>query len=116
MSVLLRPVARVWFVVAWSAVACSPRALPDRVPTSSALSVEASESPAPVAAVALREDPPLPGEATSAWQGLAPAATGAPDPHAHHHGAMHGGGVTAPSSADAGAQAPSPHEGHDHAH
>ncbi|MFO0646485.1 MAG: hypothetical protein U0326_09625 [Polyangiales bacterium] len=41
MPALLRFLARVCFVVAWSAAACSPRAMPDRFPTASALSAEA---------------------------------------------------------------------------
>lgn len=118
MPALLRFLARVCFVVAWSAAACSPRAMPDRFPTASALSVEAPESAPPFAAVALREDPPMSGEASSAWQGLSPTESPAPDPHAHHHGMTHGAApppTPAPAAADAGAPAPSPHEGHHHA-
>lgn len=97
--------------------ACSPRALPDRFPTASAVSAEAPEPPPPPAALALREDPPLPGEASSGWSGLASGNDAAADPHAHHHhGMAHGAAPTsnAPAATDAGAAAPSPHEGHSH--
>jgi len=110
-------------------IACSPRAVPDPFPTASAASPAAAEPPAPPAAIALRQEPPLPGEDTSGWVGLAPQGGAAADPHAHHrgvHGMQHGGEAPAQSTAlaptppqsgpspDAGASSQPPQGGHHH--
>jgi|LNFM01.2.fsa_nt_gb hypothetical protein len=52
--------------------ACATRAVPDSFASTSALSPEARSGPAPVAAVALREDPPLPDEPSDSglWRAL----------------------------------------------
>lgn len=112
-----------------AALACSPRAVPDPFPTASAASPSAAEPPAPSAAIALGQEPPLPGEDTSGWTGLAPQGGTAADPHAHHrgmHGMQHGGegpaqgappATTPPQNGptpDAGASPQQPQGGHHH--
>lgn len=111
------PRAQAILLAVWAMTACSPRTLPDRFPTASSVSAEAPEPPPPPAAVALREDPPLPGETSSGWLGLAAGQDGSTDPHAHHHGMMHGTPAPRPDDVrepDAGAPAPAPHGGHSH--
>ena len=67
--------------------ACS-RQFPSTLPSRSAASAEASAAPAAVVGLALREDPPLPGEPADGWSGL----DGGTDTGAHAH---HGGGHVA---------------------
>jgi hypothetical protein len=66
--------------------ACS-RSFPSTLPSSSAASSHAAEAPAAVVGRALRGDPPLPGEPTDGWEGLAPSDA-SPSP-THAHGAGH---------------------------
>jgi hypothetical protein len=68
------------------AVGCAGREVPVRFAAQSALSSNAREAPVADPTVALTSDPPLPGEATGAWLGLAPdggvSGVGGPS-HAH---------------------------------
>ncbi len=68
-------------VVAFSA-ACAPRSVPERFPVESAASDVAAPGPLAAVTVALREDPPLPGEPSEGWAGLEAYPSGSP---AHHH-------------------------------
>lgn len=64
-------------------IGCS-RALPDPPPTSPLTSASATVEPLAVD-VALRGDPPLPGEAGQGWPGLVePTSKGGHDHHGHH--------------------------------
>lgn len=66
----LRHALSLLFCVAISA--CATRAVPDSFAPTSALSAEARSGPSPVAAVALREDPPMPDEPSDSglWREL----------------------------------------------
>jgi len=66
---------------------CGGRRVPARFPAHSAPSLEACEAPVDDPTVALTSDPPLPGEPTGPWQGLAPdaGAAAAPGGHVHAH-------------------------------
>jgi len=66
--------------------ACAP-SLPDELPATSAASEAAKPAQMPAVAVALRTDPPLPGEDASAWTGLAPS--GGHDMSGMDMGSMH---------------------------
>ncbi len=81
------------FIHAWLAVTpllfgCAPRTVPAVFPATSAASEAAPEAKTAVVTTALDGDPPLPGEATGEWHGLAsPAApSGHGAGHEHHHG------------------------------
>jgi hypothetical protein len=63
--------------------ACST-GLPAALPPTSAASAAEPPSSLPVAGIALREDPPLPGVNADRWPGL---GEGAPMERDHHHGA-----------------------------
>ncbi len=61
--------------------------VPSQFSPRSAASPQAAESPRATIGLALREDPPLPGESTEGWAGLAtPSGGGMPMGHMHHHG------------------------------
>lgn len=65
--------------------ACAPRTFNKELPASSPASALAPAAPLPaVMGRALREDPPLPGESTEGWSGLAPEA-GSPQEGGHAH-------------------------------
>jgi hypothetical protein len=65
-------------------LACGGREVPVRFAEQSALSSGARAAPVADPTVALAGDPPLPGEPTGAWTGLAPDAGAAPNGgHAH---------------------------------
>ena len=79
-----RPIVFTAAATCWIAVACvSP---PSHFSVHSAASADAPAAPTATVAIALREEPPLPGGATEGWSGLAVGA-GASG-HMHHHG-MH---------------------------
>ncbi|HEX5751019.1 MAG TPA: hypothetical protein VFZ09_32635 [Archangium sp.] len=64
--------------------ACASRTRQVAPPPTSAASAAAPEAPAAAVGVALGEEPPLPGEPTGDWQGLAePRPTTEGSPHAH---------------------------------
>ena len=89
---ILRLTARVWAArMLLVLTGCAPRAVPTAFPLTSAASPRAVEAPQSPVAIALREEPPLPGEPTEAWTGLAE-----PSPSQAHHAAP-----TPPSSGPA---------------
>ncbi len=63
--------------------ACATRTRPAALVPTSAASADAPEAPAADVGVALREEPPLPGEPTGAWQGLAEPRHTEGGHHAH---------------------------------
>lgn len=63
---------------------CGGREVPVRFAEQSALSSGAREAPVADPTVALTGDPPLPGEPTGPWTGLA-VDGGAPAGGGHHH-------------------------------
>lgn len=72
--------------------ACSSRQVAPS-PSGSPVRVESTEGQRVTVGTVLREDPPMPGEETPAWQGIDPAAVDAgatadvaqtEAPHAHH--------------------------------
>jgi hypothetical protein len=74
---------------------CASRAVPASYPANGPLSPQAPEAAPAQVTVALRGEPPLPGEGSAGWTGLEagdPAHTPAVDhSHHHHHGAGHAG-------------------------
>jgi hypothetical protein len=89
-------------------LACATRSVPRDPPASSAASPRAEAAPATPAAVVLREDPPLPGEADAdwgLWPGLEPDVR-APEGHEDHRG-------HAPRPDGAAGPAPHEHDAHD---
>jgi hypothetical protein len=76
--------------------ACSSRAVPSAWPEAAAASSEAAEAPAAEVTRALESHPPLPGEASPGWAGLAEAAP-ATDAHAGH---QHEASYTCPMHPD----------------
>jgi hypothetical protein len=70
--------------IALLALAGCSRSFPSTFPRSSAASTEAAPARTTVMARALREDPPLPGEPTEGWEGLAPGAPQGGHHHGHH--------------------------------
>ena len=87
---LYRPLVLATLVLSGlAALACAPRTTPSRFPNASAASPDATAAaPAPVTR-SLDADPPLPGEETAGWAGLAPTGDAEADPHGGHRG--HGG-------------------------
>lgn len=97
-------IARASIALVACALALAPACagVPSQFSARSAASPQASEAPVATIAVALREDPPLPGASTEGWAGLAPPSGGGmPMGPMHHHG-MHMEGMDMPSAADAG--------------
>ncbi len=79
---------RTSFVAAAALVsACASRPLAPSFPASSPASPTAEPAAQADVTTALRGDPPLPGESTQGWPGLADA----PAAEAEGHGAAHGG-------------------------
>lgn len=76
------------FVLYFLATACAPT-LPDELPVTSAASEAAKPAAMPTVGIALRADPPLPGEDASAWTGLSPSdghdMSGMDMSGMHHH-------------------------------
>lgn len=63
--------------------ACT-RSVPSRFPSSSAASTDAAEAPIATVGIALREDPPLPGESTEGWEALEPTTSSEAPAHGGH--------------------------------
>ena len=64
--------------IAAVAAACSSRAVPGNAPVDSPASTDAPAGVVPSVNRSLRSDPPLPGEPTDGWPGLAPTPAGDP--------------------------------------
>lgn len=64
-------------------VACASRALPASFPSDAPASAAAAAAPMAPVGVSLAEDPPLPGEPTADWPGLAAPHRGSGGGHAH---------------------------------
>ncbi|HEX5658794.1 MAG TPA: hypothetical protein VFX59_16455, partial [Polyangiales bacterium] len=72
---------------------CASRTVPASYPVEAASSPRAAEAAPAHVTVALNREPPLPGQSSAGWPGLAPgdpAHTPAAGHH-HHHGAGHAG-------------------------
>jgi hypothetical protein len=66
------------------ASACT-RSVPSEFPARSAASPGAEQAPARVLARAIREEPPLPGEAMDGWEALGDPADESSHGEHHHH-------------------------------
>ncbi|MDQ3036394.1 MAG: hypothetical protein M3Y87_28610 [Myxococcota bacterium] len=62
---------------------CS-RSFPSTFPRGSAASLDAPAAPVATVGLALREEPPLPGEPTEGWEALEPSGATAPSAHGGH--------------------------------
>lgn len=78
----MRRFHRSWPLLVVLCAACAPRSVPERFPAASAASDAAPPGPVAAVTVALREDPPLPGEPSEGWPGL-DAHTTESDHHEH---------------------------------
>lgn len=84
-----RPLALALTVVVLHAppTGCASRVVPGRYPPSSAAAADAPQARPAVVDAALTTDPPLPGQAATAWPGLfAEPAADPPTRHGGHHG------------------------------
>jgi hypothetical protein len=81
-----RPQKSLRFMAGVAIAACSSREVPATWPDESPASPAAQAAPGAVVTRALEAHPPLPGEATSGWVGL--AAPAEPAPHHEHAGTV----------------------------